>query len=453
MTTDIAWPDDPIPSALTEAELALLNGSAKSAKSAESGQPVGFPRIPRFPRNDEWNPPRLEEAAKHGLAWRWAEAMQPYTEASPAGMLAVSLTAFGNAIGRTPYVQVGYTTHHGNESLLIVGPTATGRKGEAVRTGMRPIELADGEWSERVRGGFGSGEAVVADVRDETDDEGGADDKRLLVQEHEFASVLAVAGRDGSTLSGLLRNAWDGNRLENRTKARKVVATNAHVSVVAAITPDEMLRRVPAAELANGFLNRFLIVAVYRSRLLPEPPPIPGSLEDEYVTAFTQALTHARRVGRLERDDEARELWRYAYEHELSVDRFGLAGAVCSRAEAHTLRLSMLYALLDESAVVKRAHLEAALALWRYCEQSALLVFGDRLGDPIADQIVDALHESAEHGLTRDELRKTFSNHKSAAELDRALALLLELGKIVARVEPTGGRPVTRYWLGEHAAA
>src|SRR5439155_3408861 len=111
---------------------------------------------------------------------------------------------------------------------------------------LRPIRLADDGWSGRVSRGFGSGEAIVVEVRDpvhgpdgegdETTIEAGSDDKRLLVYEDEFAQVLAVAGRDGSTLSPLMRSAWDGARLENRTKARKIVATDAHVSVLAAIT-------------------------------------------------------------------------------------------------------------------------------------------------------------------------------------------------------------------------
>jgi hypothetical protein len=62
-----------------------------------------------------WTPPKLDEAAMHGLAWRWAEAVQPFTEASPVGILAVTLVAFGNAAGRGAYVPVTATRHHGNE--------------------------------------------------------------------------------------------------------------------------------------------------------------------------------------------------------------------------------------------------------------------------------------------------------------------------------------------------
>jgi hypothetical protein len=73
--------------------------------------------------------------------------------------------------------------------------------------------------------------------------------------------------------------------LQNRTKGKKAVATEAHLSALAAITPDELVRRVPEADIANGFLNRFLIVATSRSKLLADPPAIRGDLEAEYLDA------------------------------------------------------------------------------------------------------------------------------------------------------------------------
>ena len=39
----------------------------------------------------------------------------------------------------------------------------------------------------------------------------------------------------------------------------------------------------------------------------------------------------------------------------------------------------MLYALLDGEKAIDRPHVEAALALWTYCEQSARDVLGETL--------------------------------------------------------------------------
>jgi Protein of unknown function (DUF3987) len=427
---------------------------AESAESAEKG----LPRIPRLSRNGtRWEPPPLDPVAVHGLAGAWAEAVQPFTEASVPGVLASTIVAFGNAVGGSPYVDVGATQHHCNEAALLVGPTSSGRKGETMTLGMRPLQQADPAWSDQVKRGFGSGEAIIEEVRDpilgfnEDGDEvvvtEGATDKRLLVQEDELAQVLAVAAREGSTLSPLMRNAWDYRRLENRVKHRKAIATNAHVSVLSGITPDELLRRVPELEIANGFLNRFLIVAVKRSKLLSDPPPLRRDLETEYVEAFRDRLAYAREhcAGPIRRDPDARRRWDRLYRGELAIDRYGIAGAACSRAEAHGARLSLLYALLDRSAIIRVQHVEAAVALWRYCEQSARLVFGDRLGDTTADTILEAIEQQGRVGITRDELRDVFSRHRSRTDLDLALRLLLDAGRITETTEETGGRPATRY--------
>jgi hypothetical protein len=400
-----------------------------------------------------WEPPKLELAALHGPAGEWALASQPFTEASVVGVLLSSLVGFGNAIGGTPHVTVGVTHHRSNEYALLIGPTATGRKGDAMRVGLRVVELADSSWSKRVERGFGSGEAIVDAVRDpviEVDDDGAekivlsaATDKRLQLHEPELAHVLAIAARDGSTTGSLLRLAWDGDRLENRTKHRTVIATGAHVSFLAAITPDELRRRIPETDVANGFLNRFLLIAVTRSKHLPEAPPLPSTLAEEHASAFAKALTQARRVGALERDDEARELWKHAYEHELAVDRDGLAGAACSRAEAHALRLSILYALLDRSRRITVEHVNAALAVWRYVEATALLVFGTRLGDPDAETVIAALEDAWPDPLTRSDVRDLFGRHRTANDIDLALERLLAADRITVGQEASGGRPTT----------
>ena len=64
-----------------------------------------------------------------------------------------------------------------------------------------------------------------------------------------------------------------------------------------------------------------------------------------------------------------------------------LFGAATGRAEAHTIRLGLLYALLHGASEIELCHLEAALDLWRYSSESSRWVFGDSLGDPTADEM------------------------------------------------------------------
>ncbi len=92
-----------------------------------------------------------------------------------------------------------------------------------------------------------------------------------------------------------------------------------------------------------------------------------------------RVIEATRTMRRVDRDMEATERWRDVYE-DLSDDHPGAWGSVTARAEAHVLRLSLLYALLDASPTVRLSHLEAALAVWRYCSDSARFIFGTRCG-------------------------------------------------------------------------
>src|SRR5262249_16975667 len=122
-----------------------------------------------------------------------------------------------------------------------------------------------------------------------------------------------------------------------------------------------------------------------------------------------------------------------------------LFGAITSRAEAQVVRLSCIYALLDGSPVVDIQHLRAALALWSYCEQSCRYIFGDALGNPIADRILQALRASPK-GLNRSQISHLLGRNESASTIKNALGVLAEHGLAVRKVLQSGGRPEERWY-------
>jgi hypothetical protein len=145
-------------------------------------------------------------------------------------------------------------------------------------------------------------------------------------------------------------------------------------------------------------------------------------------------------------DDEAAGAWERVYAG-LSEERDGLFGAVTARAEAHAVRLALLYALLDCSSEIRLQHLLAALAFWRYAEDSARYVFGDAIGDRIADELLDALRRYPD-GMTRTEIRDLFGRNESRARITEALTGLLRRRKVRRQADESDGRgrPVER-WL------
>ncbi|MBI4455084.1 MAG: DUF3987 domain-containing protein [Acidobacteria bacterium] len=277
-----------------------------------------------------------------------------------------------------------------------------------------------------------------------------ADDKRLMVVESEFASVLRILGRDGNTLSPTIRGAWDTGDLNTMTKNQPAKATGAHISIIGHVTQEELQRYLDRSEMANGFANRYLFVCVRRSKCLPEG----GCIEEVDLAPMKKklraAVAFARKQARVKWDDEARSLWHAVYP-KLSEAKPGLFGAVVARAEAQVVRLATIYALLDCSGVIHKEHLEAALALWKFCETSAQHIFGNSLGDPVADEILRQLRNNKADGMTRTEIRNHFGKHKTSAELEKSLRLLEDRGLARYETEKTSGRPVQR-WFARNAA-
>ena len=272
---------------------------------------------------------------------------------------------------------------------------------------------------------------------------GEATDKRLLVAESEFARALVVADRDGNTLSAIIRQAWDTGDLQVLTK-EQIQGTGAHISIIGHITAEELRRKLTETDKANGFANRFLWVCAKRSKLLPDGGNLDGQDLQTIVEQVREAVKFARSAGELRRDEDARELWHEVYP-SLSEETPGLLGAVTSRAEAQVMRIALIYALLDCSPVIRKEHLLAALAIWKYCENSARFVFGAALGDPMADEILRVLRQHSD-GMTRDEIRNHFGRHKASNQIGRALGVLQRNGLVRMQRENTGGRPSERWF-------
>lgn len=409
--------------------------------------------------------PELPTEALHGLAGEVVRAIDPHTEADPSAVLVHFLTGFGNLIGRGPHFRVGGVTHHANLFVVCVGATAAGRKGTALGEVMRLLRMVDANWAkECVTSGLSSGEGLVWAVRDpiletqtvrekgKTVDvqtvvtDGGVSDKRLFVTEGEFSAALKVMAREGNTLSNVLRLAWDSGDLNILTKTKRARATGAHISMVGHITRDELQRYLNSTEEANGFANRILWCAVRRSKLLPDG----GSLHDGILQPLAErvaaAADFARRTGELRRNEAARKVWHAVYP-ELSAGRTGMFGAVTSRAEPQVMRLALIYALLDCADAIRPEHLFAGLAVWQYAEASAHWIFGQALGDPVADEILRALR-AAPDGLTRTDIRDLFGRNQNAARIATALRSLAEQGVARMEVEKKDGqgRPAERWY-------
>lgn len=389
--------------------------------------------------------PQLSNDALYGLAGDIVCKLEPQTESHPAAALLQTLMMFGNIIGRTAHTVVENTRMYCNIFGVKVGRTAKARKGIGYDRIAGIFQNVDLDWFQtRNFSGLSSGEGFINAVHDDEfridpkhperapELVPGVLDKRLFTYEGEFSQILTVMTRDGNSLGDKIRNAWDGKPLCSMTiKPRRV--TNHHISILADITGGELRTKLTSTEIGNGFANRFLWVYVDRTKLLPF-----GGEDIDWapeVERLKDAVEFARQQGRIFwADDTARKAWSRFYESLNEREEGGIVGAILSRGDAQTVKIAMLYALLDKCDHIGSEHLKAAIALWTYCEESVRFIFDA----PTADQetILEFLRQ---HGdASRSDIHRGYHGHRKAEAITSDLATLLRRNHISVRHDKKG---------------
>lgn len=395
-TPERMGPPDPTIETFTSEELAAATPIATAA--------VPWPDAP-------------DQLVYHGVVGDIVRAVAPVTEADPVGILASLLTIAGGCMGRWSALFQG-SNHGPNIFTVLVGDSSVGRKGTAGSIAREVMGLAYPEWQKLIVSGLGSGEGLVGHLKAVEQTE-----HRAIVLESEFGRLLTVMAREGSTLSPIVRDAWDGVPMGRFLAREQSLVTWHHVAISAHVTTVELRQKLSNVDAANGFGNRFLWFAVRRTQLVPFPES-PKHLVGSYTEALAGAITDAQRPRELRWTDAAADRWEELYASLSGRRRSGLLGAITARAEAQIARLSLLYALLDRAADVDVEHLRAAEALWSYAERSAMHIFGDSTGNRHSDALRDLLSM----GPVGWQDAKKDLGLRTSADLREAVDLLVGLG-------------------------
>ncbi|WP_217197087.1 DnaB-like helicase N-terminal domain-containing protein [Streptomyces buecherae] len=368
------------------------------------------------------------------------------TEADPVAVLANLLSAAGAIIGRRPHVMVGNDRHPCLIWALTVGPTSSGRKGSATSTARRVLAEAVPDFfgPDHTPRGLNSGEGLIEYVKDTTDEDARptSTDKRLWVVESEYAVTMSRGRREGSSLPGVLRQAWDGDSLGSMTRD-SLKATEPHIAILGHITPEEFRSKMQDSEMAGGTYNRFLPIFCHRNALLPGSRGASRELVANLAAGWRTVLADASRVDEVGFSPDAWALYCEEIYSALSDDAAG--GAIAQftgRAAPYVQRAAMVYALCDHTATIAEHHMRAAWHLLRYARASAVHLLGDASGDPRVDKLAAAVRAAGGDGLTGKAVHRLFKN-LSKGERDRITAALLTQPGYTRTQRPTGGRPTT----------
>jgi hypothetical protein len=257
--------------------------------------------------------------------------------------------------------------------------------------------------------------------------------------------LATASSGHGKTMTAILRNAFDcKDPLQNISKTSPDKASGAHISMIGHVTRHELHLSLQSVDSSNGVANRIIWIATKRTKKIAIPEQVKWS--QDIVHSLQQNLEVFKAPKKIEFTDKAEKLWESWYD-SLS-DGSGHIEDILARADVHTLRLSMIYAVLDGSVVIEDYHLKAAIAVWEYCEHSAKWVFGIKTGNSIADKIRAALESTpkvmSKTHIANNVLRKNTPSH----DLNVALNLLIDAGLILQTKHKTEGasKPTTLYY-------
>lgn len=400
--------------------------------------------------------PTLSATALHGTAGQIVKMAALHTEADPAALLVQLLAVFGATLGPGPHFVAGNNRHQAVIHPLVVGRTNSGAKGTSLGVVEAICQRALPWFGEFTTSGLTSAEGLIELVRDSSGDpasdnyDPGVSDKRLLVKESEYRSVLSRCRRDGNTLAPILRQCWDGGTL--RTLARKhnkLTATDPHIVVIGHVTPREFRTTLDDSDLSGGSVNRLLICLSRRARLNARLGNIPDDVLARAAALFDTARRAAQGRSRLEFTDEFWSKWDGSY-RDLNRDRpDSWSTDATARAVTQVLRLALIYALFDGAEKIDVEHLDAALALWAYAEHSARWLFStheQEISRETAGGLAAFIRSGGPTGQTRTQIsRDYFKGNRKAAEITAELTSLVHNGVALEIKDETGARPITRY--------
>lgn len=420
---------------LTEPELRSRFERAWRGTPGRLGEPH-IEQMPELPPMQpvapiEWPAPPAEEAY-HGVLGDIIRAVEPYTEADPVAILGSLLAMAGACMGHLKSIYQG-STQAANLFIALVGDSSTGRKGTAASIARDVMTAAYPDWQKLVVAGLGSGEGLIGHLKRVEETE-----HRALVLESEFGRLLTVMAREGSTLSPVVRDAWDGAPMGRFLAREQSLVIFHHVAIAAHVTGIELRQKLTNADAANGFGNRFLWLSVRRTRLVPFPES-PRDLVLPYTDSLYRAIEEAQQPADVKWSPLAADRWEELYATNATRRRLGILGSLMARQEAQIARLALLYALLDRSSEVGAQHLASAEAVWGYAERSVIHIFGDSSGNRHADALLAYLTE----GPVDWESAKKALGLRTSADLQEAVDVLSTSGLIDVIKVPRdgGGRP------------
>ena len=393
-------------------------------------------------------PLELPPIAWRGLFKDYRALMADTTEAADAFHYATFLQVFGCTLGRRLFVYHAGRLYP-NFYTCLVGRSGLTRKDTAWSRGGdilgRLHSYSDDEKPPfRIIRGIRSYEGLL--------DELSGTRMVRLIQQGEFLSLLSKAHQDSvGNIIPALTELYDCPDRVNPPVHQKSPADcqEPFVSIMAGTTQAWLQKALTEKEIYGGFANRWCYFSGSPKEPNPSPQKVNAYKRDELIQKINEIRLWAQDVpdGEISITGEADALfaeyycasyWRCLIE--------GLIPTLIVRIQDFIWKIALLYAADDMSAIITRDHLDAAIAVGNYLEDSVAEVFvgfGTSNGKAQESKLLDYLRNEGGPVAEREIYRHLAM---SAKELASLIGPLMKLGLVKhSWITTDKGRQVPAY--------
>lgn len=376
--------------------------------------------------------PMFPEEAWRGPFALYRQAMEGTSEAPDTAHFAALWAVAATCLRRRVSFYYAYP-HYPNVYLVNFGGTGDSK----TSAGRQALGLLPPEGVKILRG-VGSAEALGDWMQQP---EAGLLLSHLLFVE-ELATVLTRGGWEGSTLLSFLTETFDApGRYEIPFRKNPVLVHEPTPNLFAGTTVEWLWKGLREIDIHGGFGNRIFFLTG-----TPKPPiPLPTKPNAQLMATIRSHIARlsCQKPMELVFTPEATALWSEFYMVWKSTTWPELTTAAIKRIPAYILKLSMVYACLEQTSLITAEQLSAAIQVGHYGARCTDLLMGRHRQQGVQGKCeARVLSVLANKELPPWQIHRSISGSFSADELNRAIRALEATGAIRVIRKTSRGEPV-----------
>ena len=410
---------------------ASIENASRYLQSKEKVEVNQFDSLPVFP---------LEAFPANGFLGEYIKYASQCTDAPVQYHIATALSILSIVVNRKVFINRGHKGLYPVLWVIVLGDSGTYRKTTSQNIGTD----------------------LLVDIKDDGDTDGGlkgsneftkeslieqlSESPRKILCFSEIASLLTQAEASyNKGLKPILIDLFDAPaQYVRKLKEKTFTIEEPFLNILGASTTEWFIENIKEEELRSGFLARFIyICAMRKGKSMPFPPPADLKIRKTLIKILTRLN---KKHSEIVLNAEAKKLYETWYvKHEAKLDKESLKGLLAPfyvRLADYLLKISMLFAVNEETLIINEAHMKQAISLTDYLTENLRYYLKNEMSfskfTKEKKKIKKMIQDSGFEGLNYGKLLR--NSNKDPNTLRVYLTTLIECGEINERLGPKNGK-------------